>query len=126
MESKRALLYNADTGEFKDVMTWDAYVSYYYGPASDVIETPLPLKQYYELMDDLPAGESQKLVVDLFKEGAFGVRLRKPEGGADEEPNISVEAFHRLPQVIGEELAKERPHLVPLWAELTKETNQSC
>jgi DNA repair exonuclease SbcCD nuclease subunit len=116
MESKRALLYDADIGEFKDVCTWSADRCYV-GPASLV---PGPARQYYDLLDDLPAGESQKLVVDLFKAGAFGVRLRKPEGGVDEGLELSTEQFHRLPETIEAELATDRPHLVPLWTELTK------
>jgi DNA repair exonuclease SbcCD nuclease subunit len=119
LESKQALLYDTETGEFEDITTWSVDRGYV-GPASDVDDLLGPIKQYYDLTDDLPAGESQKLAVDLFRAGTFGVRLRKPDGGEAEELEISTEQFHRLPQVIGEELAKERPHLVPLWEELTR------
>lgn len=117
LDSKRALVYDTETGEFTDFVTWDAEASYYCGPAS---ECPPDLKQYYELFDDLPAGESQKIVVDLFKEGAFGVKLTK-KVSAEELQAVSVAQLLRLPETIATELQQHRPHLVPLWEEISRE-----
>ncbi len=116
MEDKRALLYDSETGTFKDKVTWSANRSYV-GPASEVPHDP---KQYYDLLDDLEPGEAQKLATDLFKAGAFGVRLRRPEATEAEKREVSVEAFHRLPETVAKELQESRPHLVPLWEEVSK------
>lgn len=117
MESKRALVYDTETGTFDEVVTWDAKENYFCGPASEV---PQKLCQYYELTDDLPAGEAQKIVVDLFKAGAFGVRLLKP-AIAMEQQVVSVAQLTKLNETIALELAENRPHLVPLWEEICRE-----
>jgi DNA repair exonuclease SbcCD nuclease subunit len=116
MESKRALVYDTETGLFEDLQTWSAEQHYYAGPASQI---PGGLRQYCDLEDDLEPGEAQKLVTDLFKAGAFGVRLRRPEAATGEKKEVSVEAFHRLPDTIKKELQDARPHLVPLWDEVS-------
>jgi hypothetical protein len=113
MTNKRALLYDADTGVFEDKLTWDAAKNHFAGQASEAPDAC----QYYDLTDDLPVGESQKLVVRLFKEGAFGVRLRKPDGVEIQE-GLTAEEFSRLPEVIAKDLEIEKPHLVGLWNEI--------
>ena len=117
MDTKRALVYDTESGEFTNLTTWDAYENYYYGPASEV---PPNVRQYYELMDDLPVGEAQKVVVDLFKAGAFGVKLVKPTS-AIEDKKVSVAQLMRLPETIAAELKEHRPHLIPLWEEISHE-----
>lgn len=117
MESKRALVYDTETGEFDEIITWDGQESYFCGPASGV---PDKVVQYYELIDDLPAGEAQKLVVELFKAGAFGVRLLKPDV-ATEQQVVSVAQLTKLNETIALELNENRPHLVPLWEEISRE-----
>jgi DNA repair exonuclease SbcCD nuclease subunit len=117
MENKRCLIYDTETGVFSEQQTW-TLDRYYSGPAS---LAPGGLMQYYDLLDDLPPGEAQKLATDLFRAGAFGVRLRRPEEEEEkgERKEVSVAAFHRLPETISQELQESRPHLVPLWDEVS-------
>jgi DNA repair exonuclease SbcCD nuclease subunit len=118
MESKRALVFDTETGLFEDLQTWGAEQHYYSGLASD---TPTDFRQYCDLLlDDMNPGEAQKLATDLFRAGAFGVRLRRPEEEEKgERKEVSVAAFHRLPETISQELQESRPHLVPLWEEVS-------
>ena len=115
MENKRCLIYDTETGVFSEQTTWSANRCYV-GPASEV---PHDMKQYYDLLlDDMNPGEAQKLATDLFRAGAFGVRLRRPEE-EKERKEVSVAAFHRLPETISQEIQESRPHLVPLWEEVS-------
>jgi len=115
LSDKRCLIYDTETGVFSEQPTW-TLDRFYEGPASLV---PGGLMQYYDLLDDMPPGEAQKLATDLFKAGAFGVRLRRPEEEKGERKEVSVAAFHRLPETISQELQESRPHLVPLWEEVS-------
>jgi hypothetical protein len=75
--------------------------------------------QYYDLLDDLPPGQAQKLVISLFKQGAFGVRLRRPDAVQEAEGSILVKAqFERLSDTIEEELEAAHPELLSIWKEL--------
>lgn len=115
LSDKRCLIYDTETGAFSEQTTWSANRCYV-GPASEVPHDP---RQYYDLLDDLEPGEAQKLATDLFKAGAFGVRLRRPEATEAEKREVSVQEFHRLPETVAKELQESRPHLVPLWEEVS-------
>jgi len=115
MDNKRCLIFDTETGIFSEQPTW-TLDRYYEGPASLI---PSAILQYYDLLDDLEPGEAQKLATDLFKAGAFGVRLRRPEATEAEKREVSVQEFHRLPETVAKELQESRPHLVPLWEEVS-------
>lgn len=117
LDSKRMLEYDPDTGTFENVPVWNANHLVMKSKASACHGTADV--QYYDLEDDLPPGEAQKLVVSLFKEGAFGVRLRKPEGADTEAVEYTAEQFEKLSVSIEAQIEKDKPHLLALWKELT-------
>jgi DNA repair exonuclease SbcCD nuclease subunit len=121
LDDKRALLYDTETGQFTDLLLWTKLLESVECPASLVHlsdATPVEI-QYFDLEDDLPAGEAQKLAVNLLKNGAFGVRVR-PKKLEESAPatEISISQFGRLPETISQEIQSEKPHLFALWTEL--------
>lgn len=119
LDRKRALFYDTETFTFREFVTWDPEHHLFTGNASAVSAGPMnPDLEYFDLFNDLPPGEAQKLVVHLFKEGAFGVRLRQPEVEEQAQPEITSAHFEQLPNVIEAELHREKPKLYPIWKEL--------
>jgi hypothetical protein len=115
LESKRALLYDTEVGVFGEVCTWDASTHLFRGLASQVSTSA----EYFDLEDDLPPGQAQKLAVQLFKQGALGVRLKRSGLLEDlTKPEVTATQFENLATTIENELAANRPELLPLWKEL--------
>lgn len=115
LTDKRMLEYDCDTGAFTEHRVWSSERAFI-GKAS---ECPAPGMHYYDLTDDLDPGKAQKLVVDLFKSGAFGVRLQKSEDAEQEKVEFSSAQFSNLAQSIATDIRDKKPHLVPLWEEMT-------
>jgi DNA repair exonuclease SbcCD nuclease subunit len=123
LDRKRALEYDTETGLFEDIVLWDPAGGVLTGTASSAgyFENCL----FYDLVDDLPIGEAQKLAATLFKAGALGVRITKPAEADQAKPKVETHHFDRLPETIGAELKADRPHLVSLWDEMLAETGEA-
>lgn len=127
LEDKRALVYDTETGTFDQILTWPAVENLLSCPASMLAQTAAgtALAQYFDLQDDLPPGQTQKLAIDLFKAGAFGVRISSTKAVQEEQPSFSAAQFERLPASIERELLEARPHLYELWKEMSHRACQS-
>lgn len=110
---KRVLLLDTQTGKLGSEIVWSAEEHAYSGPASQAPEG----RQYYDLIDDLEPGQAQKLVVKLFENGAYGVRLRIEDSKVDPQA-IELSAVDVLPTAVATDLNKNRPDLVPYYNEL--------
>lgn len=123
MDRKRVLLYDSNAGTFNEIPTWDPATSLYRGIVSGLIpEHSHASATYFDLEDDLLPGEAHSLVVELFKQGAYGVRLRKTEKLKGDELEISSQQFERLPDTIDAEIKHSKPHLHPVWTELLEKS----
>ena len=114
----RYLWYNTETGDTVSEYVDPAYLKL---PASACRALPTHTVHYYELEDDLPHGEAQRLVVDLFNAGAFAVKLRQK--ALQELPKaeaVSQESILSLPGIIRGALQQENPALVSLWDDYAK------
>lgn len=123
MGQKRVLVYDTETGKFEDYQTWCQMEYFWPGSASKLNGTTFTgREQYFDVLDDLEPGQAQKLVVALFKGGAFGVRLRRPETAQPTRTKVEARQFERLPETIEADLAKSHPELLELWKEMRAET----
>lgn len=121
LENKRTLIYNTSDGTFSEMESWNNE-RMFSGLASGVSHTGGDALEYYDLEDDLPPGEAQRLVGKLFKGGAYGVRLRRPQGEEQEQaPRFTAGQFSKLSESVGAELKENHPRLYELWVELSKE-----
>lgn len=120
LDDKRALVYDTETGDFRNIETWSAKRGLYSGTTSE-LPTQETSAKYFDLLNDSPPGEAQKLAVQLFKAGAFGVRLRNPEREQQDAPQFTAAQFEKLTDSIEAELKESKPHLLPLWQELAGE-----
>lgn len=106
----RVLEYDIHQGTFRDriieVLSWSSEAS-----------LVKPGMHYYDLIDDLEPGLTQKLAVKLFQDGAFGVRIRPRAVGEVEKPEFRK--LRSLPEAILEDLQQQSPGLVELWKEFS-------
>ena len=118
IDDKRIVLYDVDTGSYQFQTVWSAAEHAYSGPAS---KAPLaPVRQYYTLEDDRSSGETQRLAVRLFEQGAFGVKVLGSIEAAKDSLNEPVTGIESLPSTIMRDLQDNKPKLVPYWVELSK------
>ena len=114
--NKRVLLFDTETGMTTSQLVWESVDHVYEGPASHIVNDD-KIGQYYDIIDDLPKGDVQKLIVKLMKSGAFGVRVRRE---LDEEmvSPVAFASIDNLPSLILEDLKTNRPDLVSTYQEL--------
>ena len=118
----RALIYDTESGEFSEIVT-DCNV--YEGPSSGVNQPAF--RGYFTLHDDLSPGKTSKLVVKLFEEGAFGVKV--VPRGTSVAASASTKSAQEgqpvsLPDLIVRKLREESPGLLDLWYEFLAKQNQ--
>jgi DNA repair exonuclease SbcCD nuclease subunit len=105
----RALVY--EKGMFIDIPT---PVNAFGGRASDAVNLD-PKQGYFELLDDLPLGETSRLAVDLFDRGAFAVKIRS--GDLVEDVRVERGPTRSLPEIVDAFLAEQDEDLQVLWKE---------
>lgn len=110
LTDKRHLVFDTDTGHFESITHWSAAAHAYTGPAAGAPTG----RQFYVLSECA----DHKLPVQLFKEGAFAVRLLS-EASDEARPAAERPRLHQLPALIEQELA-EQPDQLALWKEFTK------
>ena len=121
-DSHRYLLYDTQKGEVVSQTVVDARGAKQLlaSEAREQLDLTRHL-HYVELIDDLPPGEAQRLVVELFKT-AFAVRLvqTRPQ---ETEPaaRLTLDRIHSLLDVVSSELKEHFPELLELWLELSQE-----
>jgi DNA repair exonuclease SbcCD nuclease subunit len=116
----RALIYDTESGEFSEIVT-DCNV--YEGTSSGVNQPAF--RGYFTLHDDLSPGKTSKLVVKLFEEGAFGVKVVRAGGSVAPASASSAQGQPiSLPDLIVRKLREESPGLLDLWYEFLVKQNQ--
>ncbi len=122
----RALVYDTESGEFSEIVT---SCNVYEGHSSG-LNQPAACG-YFTLYDDLSPGQTSKLVVKLFEEGAFGVKVvpRGTYSGTSPSRNAAEQLRDGqpvpLPDLIVRKLREESPGLLDLWYEfLAKQTQE--
>jgi hypothetical protein len=113
LTDKRILRFNTETKQTTSETVWSAEDQVYTGPSSNAFA--FPGRQYYDLTDDMEKGETQKVAVKLLKQGAFGVRIKGFSSALDDRSELSH--VDLLPEVILNDLKKNRPDLVSLYQE---------
>jgi hypothetical protein len=118
LDDKFVIEFDTDTATYEKRLVWDSGEQVYRGPVSGVSEAPG--RQYYLLDDDTDdPGAAQKAVVELFEDGAFGVKLnlgKNRELGLSED--AEVPSLETLPAQIQSDLSSTKPHLLPYWDRL--------
>ena len=108
LTDKRHLVYDSATNTVESIWHWKADEHVYVGMPDSAPDG----KQFY----DFTSPCDPKLVVKLFKQGAFGVRVPCK---VLQRQGVKVETFERLPDVIARELREKDPDLFELWTELS-------
>lgn len=107
LTDKRHLIYDSETNAVTSIWHWKADQMAYVGPSDAAPDG----RQFY----DFTTPCDPKLVVKLFKQGAFGIRL---PCALPSRQALKVDAFERLPDAISRELREKDPDLFHLWTEL--------
>lgn len=108
LTDKRHLVYDSATNQVTSIWHWKADQLAYAGPPQSAPDG----RQFY----DFTSPCDPKLVVKLFKQGAFGIRL---PCAVSQRQALKVEAFENLPAAISRELREKDPDLFTLWTELS-------
>ncbi len=109
LTDKRHLVFDTDTGHLESITHWRAADHAYAGPAAGA-----PAGRQFYVLTDL---QDHKLPVQLFKEGAFAVKV-EVSGRAAATETATVQALRPLPEQVETELA-QHPELLALWKEFT-------
>jgi hypothetical protein len=108
LTDKRHMVYDSTTNTVESFWHWKADEHVYAGPPDSAPDG----RQFY----DFTSLCDPKLVVKLFKQGAFGIRL---PCAVPQRQAMKVEAFEHLPAAISRELREKDPDLFALWTELS-------
>ncbi len=108
LTDKRHVVYDSDTNTVESIWHWKADEHVYIGAPDSAPDG----RQFY----DFTSRCDPKLVVKLFKQGAFGIRL---PCAVTQRQALKVEAFENLPAAISRELREKDPDLFTLWTELS-------
>lgn len=127
MTDKRTLVFDTDTGQFEEAGSWKASESYFSGTPAQVLEAA-KFYEYYDLEESETLGEAQRLAVELFKAGAFFVRIRSKD--QKEEPGKELQTSEvgdltQLKDLVETMLQDKFPHLLPVWVEISKEVGNA-
>jgi DNA repair exonuclease SbcCD nuclease subunit len=113
LSDKRHLLLDTQTLELESIVHWRSADYVYRGPADGA----RPGFDFYDLTDVADS----KLPLELFKQGALGVRVPGQETSLG-RPDLEAVGVDRLPEQIAKELA-EWPERLKLWLELRGRIN---
>ncbi len=109
----RALVYEG--GVFTEIRT---PVNSFKGRASDAIRLEAA-QGYFDVLDDLPLGETSRLAVALFDRGAFAVKIR--QGDLVEDVRVERGPTRSLPEIVDAFLAEQDEDLQILWKEFLEQ-----
>jgi len=113
LTDKYTLLIDTVSGEVIRQCVWNKEEQVYSGKASAVPENKT--YQYYDIEDDLKSGETQRKVVKLFKNGAFGVRVKTNNSEEIQETLPKLRLASIVEHIDNDLKAKNTPSLYGLW-----------
>jgi len=110
LSDKRYLIYDSETDTLESHWVWKTQDRYYKGH----ISSAPPGLDFY----DLESGADPKAVMDLFKEGALGIRVSTPWDQAVPSEEFKPETIESLPNLITRRIGLEEPELRVTWQEI--------
>jgi DNA repair exonuclease SbcCD nuclease subunit len=119
ISDKRVIIYDTETGGWESQHTLSEDALVWRGRLSELPSETEAV--FLDLEDDLPRGEGFKAVSKLYRSSeVFAIRLKAPS--VEETKNVAtIQSMATLPEVVGRDLEKNRPELVPLWEDLLTE-----